>query len=400
MFVALTHIQAFYILNDLISDDSTVFINTYITRRGFFWACIYLFIVSSGLFIISVASKNSRKNEKLNYKYMFFPPIYFYPVMFLFILSLAYLLIFIFIGAGSFIEQSRPGLESGTTVFLILLSVGVYPIIIRFLTGDKPKKWDYSCLIATIISTILFSRIHVILYIISVIFAYYYGGGCYLIKSLPRFVAKSGFIVLLGVIVFVGFGALRDALNFTTIDNVFRLLNENPDAIRLLSIEKNYRISVEGMSGLASAITYYFNYPSTVSFGLGIDWIISGLLQPLPGSIKTLFISIYDLINSFNWHTLTIVASGLETSFTSYFIFGPFIYIIIFYLISWRLNSFLLDKSIHPYKRLVVIIFVSNSIFFVRGSMGHWIGFLIAYLLILLMLRPFIYIYCNKFKAS
>jgi hypothetical protein len=49
-FVALTHIQGFYILNDLEFADDTTFLLTHITEQGFFWSCIYLFVVSMFLF--------------------------------------------------------------------------------------------------------------------------------------------------------------------------------------------------------------------------------------------------------------------------------------------------------------------------------------------------------------
>ena len=393
-FVALTHIQGFYILNDLESADHTTFIHTYITEQGFFWSCIYLFVVSMFLFLLAVSSKYIRTIHSQPL-YIFCPSKLFYVFTLGFQLICSYLLIFVLVGIDQFIEQSRPGLISGSSILLILSSVGIFPIIIRLLLNQKPQKLDYICFIITIITTLFFSRIHVIVYAIAVSISYYYGGEVHKITSTIKFALKASVIFGLSLLLFVAIGAFRDALNYTSFDNIFSFLTENPEDMSLLSIERNYRISIEGMSGLASAMSTYFDEHLEVPFGAGLDWIFAGMLQAIPGPLKIYTSNVNEFLAPLNWHHLTIVAPGLETSFVSFFVFGPFIFCSLFYFISWQRSKFIINQRQHPFNRLLMVIFVAHGVFFVRGAWVHWLGFLVAYFIVLMILRPLVKFFCK-----
>ena len=150
------------------------------------------------------------------------------------------------------------------------------------------------------------------------------------------------------------------------------------------------------MSGLASAMSSYFDEPLEVIFGAGLDWIFAGMLQAIPGTLKIFTSNINEFFGSLNWHRLSIVAPGLETSFVSFFVFGPFVFCSLFYFISWQRSKFIINQRLHPFNRLLMVIFVANGVFFVRGSWVHWLGFLVAYFIVLMMLRPSIKSFCKR----
>jgi hypothetical protein len=394
-FVALTHIQGFYILKDLEFADDTTFLLTHITKQGFYWSCIYLFVVSMFLFLLAVSSKYIRTihTESL---YIFCPSKLFYVFTLGVQLICSYVMIFVLVGIDAFTEQSRPGLISGSSILLIFSSVGIIPIIIRLLLNQKPEKIDYICFIITIITTLFFSRIHVIVYAIAVSISYYYGGAVHKITSTIKYTLKASVIFGFSLLLFVAIGALRDALNYTSFDNIFSFLIENPADASLLSIERNYRVSIEGMSGLASAMSSYFDEHFEVPFGAGLDWIFAGTLQAIPGPLKIYTSNVNEFLALLNWHHLTIVAPGLETSFVSFFVFGPFIFCSLFYFISWQCSKFIINQRQHPFNRLLMVIFVANGVFFVRGAWVHWLGFLVAYFIVLMMLRPLVKSFCKR----
>jgi hypothetical protein len=274
--------------------------------------------------------------------------------------------------------------------------VGIIPIILRLLLNQKPEKIDYICFIIPIITTLFFSRIHVIVYAIAVSISYYYGGAVHKITSTIKFALKASVIFGFSLLLFVTIGALRDALNYTSFDNIFSFLTENSGDASLFSIERNYRISIEGMSGLASAMSSYFDEHFEVPFGAGLDWIFAGMLQAIPGTLKIFTSNINEFLGPLNWHRLSIVAPGLETSFVSFFVFGPFVFCSLFYFISWQCSKFIINQRLHPFNRLLMVIFVANGVFFVRGSWVHWLGFLVAYFIVLMMLSPLVRSFCRR----
>ena len=150
------------------------------------------------------------------------------------------------------------------------------------------------------------------------------------------------------------------------------------------------------MSGLASAISEYFEHNLDEPFGMGIDWVFLGVLRAVPGALKVYFEGFYEILSPLNWHVLTIVAPGLETSFVSFFVFGPFIFCLMFYFIAWRLNASMMNQRLSPFVRLLLVIFVSNGVFFIRGAWIHWLGFLVAFFIVMVMLYPLIKLSCRR----
>ena len=394
-FIALTHIQGFYILKDLSESDETTFLLSHITRLGFYWSCWYLTVVSIILFFMAFLSSHIKAIQTPSFYYFKPSKIFYLAILSIQIIS-AYIAIFVLVGIDAFTEESRPGGTSGTSILLILTSVGIIPVTIRFLLNEIPKRIDLVCFILTNIATLFFSRIHVIVYAVIVGFAYYYGGGVYKIKSTTKFAIKTSLIFSSFLLFFVGIGALRDALNYTNFANILQYLIDNPNDATLLSVERNYRVSVEGMSGLASAMTTYFEAKLDVPFGAGLDWTILGVLRALPGVIKVYFDGINEILSPLNWHGLSIVAPGLESSFVSFFVFGPFVFSLMFYVIAWRFNKLIMNQKVSPFKRLATLIFIANGIFFVRGAWVHWLGFLVAFFIILFILRPLIQTSCKR----
>lgn len=366
-------VQSFYINLDLSKGLSPDFLNAVITYDGFEYALYYvnvtiLLITLSTFFGNKFNNKIIIVNDFINLNSKNY-------LLIIFInLIITYYLVFNVVGLSNFLEQSRPGLESGTTILLSFLILGFVPINLKYLCAIRPNLLDIACVSLSAIVFALFSRIHLLVYGLSVLICYYYGSGLNnktQYKLIIRIIFYVG--ILLGIFIIIG--AVRDSLSYTTIENSIEYIINNQDN-SLVSFERNYRIGIEGMSGLSSSISRYLN-GEKINWGYGIDVMIFGIFQSIPGFMKDNFITFFEIFNDIKTNSESIVSSGIENSFTSFFILGPFVFAIIFFFLSDILLNKIFDNNGIFYK-LYIVNLISNTLFFIRGSWYHWVAYVIS----------------------
>lgn len=384
--VALTHIQGLFMLDDVEKYGEVSVLWTFTTKEGFFWACVYIFAVSFTLLLFSLASR-SVKPLHGNGKYQYVSSKISY-VLISSILMSAYVFALYLVDFESILQNTRPGNASGVSIILALCIIGVVPISFRLLLGEIPNKTEASIFLGAMLMAMLFSRMHLIVYVLMPSLAAYYGVGIYRIRVTLRFYFKLFILLALFVMLFLALGAFRHALNYTSYSTVLQYYANNPAEQSLLAIDLVYKIGVEGFAGLASAISLYIDQEYSFKSLGGIDILILGILTGLPSQLKVFFVEFYDILSPFNWHNATVVQSGLESSFVSFFVLGPIVFCLFFYLIGWRLNKIIANQNESPFLRLIVLTFVSNGVFFVRGSWYAWLAFFSTFLAIIVVLYP------------
>src|SRR5205814_8353997 len=112
-----------------------------------------------------------------------------------------------------------------------LLFLGIIPILLKIMYPGKVGFGDIACLLVTFAITGFLSRSHVILYLVAILMALYYGRGW---SDRPHTLALFGKLLLFGVgvaFVFMGVGALHDAQNFThgSIGDLISYVLNNPE---------------------------------------------------------------------------------------------------------------------------------------------------------------------------
>jgi hypothetical protein len=196
-------------------------------------------------------------------------------------------LVFAVVGWHEFLHSSRPGYHTGSTIFIVLLFLGVVPLLFKILYRCKLVAGDIVCFILSFAVTAAFSRIHLILYLTAILLAFFYASGW---SDRPISVKVVVRVLLFGgaaFVLFFGIGALHDAQNFVSgsFGDLISYIVAHPDK-SILSMEYNYRVGVEGMSGIAGAFSQFRSHPDLTHFDGGASWLIQGSVQWLPGVIK------------------------------------------------------------------------------------------------------------------
>ena len=392
-FALLVPMQGLYLIDDLQEASSTTRLYTSISREGFGSASVYLLLTCSLVFLLLVLRPFSVQRRKqvirdraepvcrLN---VYRPSTSFTFGLYLFVLLVTLVLVFVVVGAEEFTSSSRPGAQSGATIFLVMLSVGVIPTVLRFLAGSLPKRSEILLFVLVLAVTAGFSRIHVLVYVFAATLSAFYGRRLFLRALSTRLVLGATALSSLVVSIFFIVGAVRDALNYVSFFEILAFLSAD-DSVSLLTLERTYRIGVEGMSGLAGAFTAASSQPALVDFDFGASWIMKGALQSVPGFIKAAIEPLYSVLRGLEWYSESVVPSGIEMSFTSFGWFGPFFYSAAFYFLFFLVPRALLRFNGCTLKRLLLVLFLSNGIFFVRGSWTVWIGYSLSYTVVLLM---------------
>lgn len=394
-FCFLTLGQAVYLKGELQDLGWAIVLNSYISQRGFDFAALYVMLFSFGMVVLVALAPRYRRRVESNY--IFLPSKRFYLGVLLFLLGTYFTLIFGVVGLGEFLTSSRPGYQSGATVFIVLLCVGVFPICLKLALGQIPSRWDIVLFLLSVLMTGAFSRIHSIMYLTMVAITAYYG-----LRWAERrfgfrriFVAAS--VAILGGSIFFVVGAARDALNFSSggLAGVVDFLINNPDK-SLFSLEYNYTVGVEGMSGLAGAMSYADSTPSAVLYDGGLYPLARGALQWIPGFAKALLQSAFDWLERFNWYSGSIVSPGIEDSFKSFGWLGFIVFVGLHYLFIWRPVK-LIEASRKPKILLRNYLLVALSIFMVRGSWFVWVAYLVTYSILFAIIWP---VFANQIRKK
>jgi hypothetical protein len=381
--------QAIQIQGDLERSHSVSYLFNFISDVGFRYALWYVFGVSLVSLFLSLISTGYRSSSRGGQSQIFAPSSKFYVGLFFFLLLLSFVLIFVVVGLSEFLHSSRPGFQTGSTIFIVLLFLGVIPLLLKILYNGKIGIGDMACCGLSFAVTGGFSRTHLILYLVAILMAFYYARGW---ADRPFTASLIGKILLFAVgvaVIIVGIGALHDAQNFVhgSLGDLVNFILKNPEK-SVLSIEYNYRVGIEGMSGVAGLFTQYITDPNSVHFDYGSSWLLKGSTQWLPGFLKNLVDGIITLSDDLNWYSASIVATGVESFFASFGWAAVVLYPLASYALGWTLPLWVLKTRLPASFQLVVYMLAACTIFFVHGALAVWIAFSLSYTILILAFWP------------
>jgi hypothetical protein len=389
IFLFLVTGQAFQIESDLNTHRTVDYLLNFISDLGFNLGLRYVLGISIVSFLLALISTGLRDFKLPELQYSFSPSRRFYLGLFLFLSMLSLVLIFVVVGLNEFLHSSRPGFQSGSTIFLVLLFLGVVPLLLKILLRGKIATGDLACCLVTFGVTAFFSRTDLILYLITILLGVYYARGWSNAPFTPLLIA--GFL-LFGVAVasiIVVIGALHDAQNVVqgSLGDLVGYIFEHPEK-SVLSLEYNYRVGIEGMSGIAGLFSQYLSRPDSVHHDYGLSWVIQGTVQWLPGFLKTYANSLTDWSTSLVWYPYSIVATGAETFFMSFGWPAIILYPLAAYVLGWQLPLLALQTRLSPVWGIVTLFLMACTIFFVHGALAVWIGFSFSYSAIVIIFWP------------
>lgn len=388
-FVFLVVGQSFQIETDLAHKDSVSYSYAFMTQSGFRHASWFLLLSSVLSLVLVVLADGYRPGSIQPSHRTFKPPRFFYVFLLLILLAIAGTFIFGVIGLSTFLSSSRPAYEGGSTVFLTLLGLGVYPLLLKVLYKSRLVSGDLVCASIPILVSLGCSRMHVILYVTTILTALYYGRGWADRRITWRGVAGLIVIGSVALFAFIAIGALRDAQNYTSggIRELWQYNLTHPER-NMFATDVMYQRSVEGMSGLTGAFTAAEAEPDRVSHEYGLSLIIEGLDQAMPGFVKERVSGLEDFAKSRIWYDESIVPAGIETAFTSFGWAGALIYPLLFFAYAWLFSLFVVQARLSPPLRICCFMLLGCSIFLVRGSVRACLGYSIAYVVTILASAP------------
>lgn len=380
IFVFLVTGQAFQIQSDLSSQHGVYYLHNFISDAGFSAALWYALGISVVALIPALFLKGYRAHSQVRTILVFQPPPLFYWTLLALLSVLSIVLVFAVVGLHEFLHSSRPGYHTGSTIFIVMLYLGVAPLLLKIIYGSRLVAGDIACFALSFLVTAAFSRIHLILYLTAILLAFFYASGWadrpLSVKLLMRILLFGG----VAVVLFFGIGALHDAQNFVSgsFGDLLAYIVAHPDK-SILSVEYNYRVGVEGMSGIAGAFSQFRANPQLTHFDGGASWLIQGSVQWLPGIIKNKAAALTHLSQDLTWYKGSVVATGAESYFESYGWLGVVLYPLSIFVLGWYLPLRVLASEMAPAIRLTAYTLFACCIFFVRGSLPVWIAFSFSY---------------------
>lgn len=391
IFLVLVIGQAFQIQQDFHESSILQYAYSTMSEWGFERAMWYCLGVSLLSLVFSTAARGYQVGRQPQPKSEFCPSLGFYAVLFAILCGTGGFLIFKVVGLSAFLTKSRPGNQPGATLFITLLGIGTFPILLKFICKSRIRSWDIACFLLALLLTGGFSRIHVILYVLTLSICLYYSGGW-----ADRRLGWKRVLSFLGigfalVVFFFAAGAIRGAESFTS-GSITDLISYSLDHPKtsLLSLDYMYRVNIEGVSGLAGAFSQAQSDASGVrhAFGLGIG--LDGIIQDMPAGLKSALRGPVEDIQGLYWYKKTAgnVSPGIEASFVSFGWAGIFVYSVMFFLFGWVFPVEMVRMRLSPMLRLCSYLYLGCGVFFIRGSWADWIAFSIAYSIIVVVAWP------------
>ena len=380
IFLFLVTGQAFQIQSDLSKQHSVYYLHNFISDAGFSAALWYALGIGVAAVIPALCLPGYRAQSQTRSTLAFQPPPAFYWILLALLLALSNVLVFAVVGLHEFLHSSRPGYHTGSTIFIVLLYLGVVPLLLKILYRCKLAAGDIACFALSFAVTAAFSRIHLILYLTAILLVFFYASGwCdrpLSLKVLMRILLFGG----VAIVLFFGIGALHDAQNFVSgsLGDLVSYIVAHPDK-SILSVEYNYRVGVEGMSGIAGAFSQFRSNPQLTHFDGGASWLLQGRVQWLPGVIKNRAAAMTHLSEQLTWYKGSVVATGAESYFESFGWLGVALYPLSIFVLGWYLPLRVLVSEVAPPVRLTAYTLFACGIFFVRGSLAVWIAFSFSY---------------------
>lgn len=390
--------QAFQIRADLDRSPVAYYLFNFINEEGFHSAVLYIFGVSLVSFVLAVISRGYSPASQIEARFVFDPGKAFYFWLYAFLFAVSLVLIFVVIGLSEFLHSSRPGFQTGATMFTILLFLGAIPILLKILYPGKIRFGDMACFGLTFAISGLLSRTHLVLYLLLILTGFYYARGW---SSRPHTLALISKVFAFGLaatLLIFGIGALHDAQNFThgSVADLIAYILKNPDR-SVLSVQYNYRVGVEGMSGTAGAVSHYLSDPSTVHFDYGSSSIVRGSALALPGFLKRFGNPLLELGDELDWHPDSIVPTGVESFFVGFGWFAIALYPVAGYLLGWKFPLKIETTPMAPKRKLLCYTAAGWTIMFVHGALSMWIVFTFSYSVIIVAFWP---IFKRHFKVK
>jgi hypothetical protein len=378
--------QAFQIQADLHKTAMLDYAYSHISEHGFAEAVWYGLIVSSISLLLAAFGKGYNGYVHPDPLYKFQPSAGVYGVILGALSVVAAYLVFGVVGISSFIHNSRPGNQPGATLWLTLMGVGIFPLLLKLLYRSEISRFDTLCYSLSLVVSAGFSRLHVIIYIFILLFAFYYGRGWAGRPFDLRICLRIGVVGAAATIFFFVGGALRDAENFTqgTLTDLVNYNLDHPET-SLLSLQYTYRVSVEGMSGLAGAFTEALEDPRQVHRDYGLSVSMDGIVQILPSFIKEQLRETISTVDSLYWYRKTAgnVSPGIESTFVSFGWGGAAIYPFFFFWLAWKFPMWVLSRQLSPPLKLTAFMWLGCGVFFVRGNWPDWVAFSASYAVII-----------------
>lgn len=383
--------QAFQLQADLKSSSFTAYAFSRVTEGGFRQAEWYVLVVSLLSFGFAVFASGYNPPPSLSEEHRFTPSYMFYFLLLGFECAVAFVLIVAVVGVSAFLTQSRPGAVPGATLFIVLMSIGMFPLLLKLAYKSRVQVADWVCFLLAVGVTAGFSRLHVILYSFVLLIVVYYRRGWVMRPITFRMICAFTSLGVLLTAFFFGFGALRDAQNYTqgSIKDLIQYNLNHPER-SLLSLDITYRLGVEGMSGLAGAMSETSENPSVVHRDYGVQIALDGISQLLPSVLKQLAGEQIETIENWYWYKKPAgnVSPGLETSFVSFGWFGMLVYAILIFLFGWAIPMKLFSFNPTPPLMLCFLMMVGCMPLLVRGKLSTWFAFSLAYCVIILLIWP------------
>ena len=353
-------------------DDSSqvYYLYNYINYQGHFYANIILFfILLNILLFINFLQKNSVSRRNVYNKVAIRGNINIYYNSQMIILPvLSWFLINIVGGLDDWANTSRP-VASGSTFFLVLLTGGIYPALFKIMSGSKVLWKDLILSFLSIGLVISFSRFLGLFMLLQLLCAWYYSGESKELKNNLGIMISSGFVFF---VVFFIYGNYRHMIEYTQGMSIAEIIEYVLDhwETSLFSLDYNYHVGIEGMSGLSGILTFvegngdYFN----IDFGLSA---LAGVLKIFPSTIRDFLVGdLLEYVQSIYWYRGSIVSSGLECFFMHFSIFIVLIYPAVWYFYTGYLHRKLSLRKFN-FLQVMYLVIVVYGINIIRGTTAN-----------------------------
>ena len=403
LFVALHSVQAILMLPQLVSSSGSIlYLYNEVTLEGFEESLLYLFILSGAAllsgFVLPARSSFSQSPLFLSsrsdkYRLLF--------LHLLFVISLLWFIQSVG-GVSAFLYSSRPAAADGSTLPLVLMSVGIFPLLYLRLLRKKASILSIASYSLSMGVALVTSKMHFLAYLLSTMIvilpAFNPLAGSELRESLlsitPQLTPSKSIrhfkfsgrlkafllsIVLVPLLFYAGY--FRDSLSDLdpTAHTEVTLLGTASDRVNTFSdISVFYNLAVEGQSSIAGAFT--LSRKVNASSDLGLTILVKSLYQVFPASLKHNLGSLVD-VNEFYWYQSAIVPSSACDMYIAYGWFGALLFPVFLFGL-YRFFLLLYSRSASAAFRVSVAVQLGLLVFLVRGSLFVYLAFAIAYLFV------------------
>lgn len=382
--------EAFQMQEDLERSHTVVYLLHFINDAGFSLSLRYVFGISFVTMALALVSKGYKRHSRPEPTQSFLPDSRFYILLFFLLSMLSLILIFGVVGVSGFLHSSRPGFQSGSTIFLVLLSPGLMPLLCKVHYKNRIGLGDIACFLVSFVVTGMMGRTGAIFYLVVLLLAIYYARGWADARITPRLIVSILLFGFAAASTFLAYSAIRGAQAFVadaSFSDIMGYIRDHPEK-SALSLEYLYRTDVEGMSGIAGEFTQYLNKPESVHHDYGASWILQGMIQGLPGFLKPHVEAISDASTNLNWYPVSIVATSAESFFMSFGWFGILAYPLTLYCISWGFPLKVMQARLGPLQNLLSYELMAWTILFVHGPLAVWIAFCVFYSVAFILFWP------------